>query len=65
MPREKEKPPRRGKVIHQRADGTIVESMKGVEIPPDNGYYDVVARIAERLMNEGIPEEVENDERLS
>lgn len=48
----KPKPRHCGKVTHVRADGTIEDSMERVEIPPDNGYYVVLKRIAERLMRE-------------
>lgn len=53
MPQRKQSPPFKGKITHIRADGTIVESMLGVIIPPNNGYYDVLARMAERLVREG------------
>ncbi len=55
MPKQKE--PHAGKVIHVRADGTIVESMAGVVIPPETGFYNALARQIERMAREGYFEE--------
>lgn len=45
-------------ITHVLRDGTMVDSVAGLVIPQDSGYYLVLSRIAARLQRERTMEEV-------